>query len=241
MLSDHNRHKRGSAMRRVPSNGWQIVYTGFVLILLCFFIMLTSFASFQESKITQFVHSFSNAVTVFSGGNALEEGETIISNDAAMVPKDDPLARLFEQVNQLGRENGLDQVAVRRTPRGVVMTLSEKMLFDSGSATLSAASFSLLERISSIIGSLSVPVEIEGHTDDVPIDTPLFPSNWELSTARAVNVLRFMTERKRIDHRRISAVGVSQYRPVAPNTSEENRTRNRRVEIVFKPESMQVR
>ncbi len=221
--------------RQSPTSGWQIVYTGFVLILLCFFIMLTSFASFQESKITQFVRSFSNAVTVFSDGNALEDGNTMISNDAAMVPKDDPLARLFERVHDLGRMKGLDQIAVRRTPKGVIMTLSEKMLFASGSATLSASSFPLLQKIASIIDSVGVPVEIEGHTDDVPIATTAYASNWELSTARAVNVLRFLTERSHVDHRRVSAVGMSQYHPVVPNSSLENRTQNRRVEIIFKP------
>ncbi len=215
-------------------DGWQMVYTGFVLILLCFFIMLTSFASFQESRITRFVRSFSNAVTVFQDGNALEKGQTIISNDAAMVDKDDPLARLFEKVNQLGREKGLDNIDVRRTPRGVIMTLSEKMLFASGSAALSVASYPLLRRIAAIIKSVGVPVEIEGHTDDVPIRTEAFPSNWELSTARAVNVLRFLTENQGVDHHTISAVGMSQYHPLVANTTDENRYKNRRVEIIFK-------
>jgi chemotaxis protein MotB len=218
-------------------DGWQMVYTGFVLILLCFFIMLTSFASFQKSRITQFVRSFSHAVTVFKDGDALEKGQTIISNDAAMVDKDDPLARLFEKVNRMGRENGLDNVDVRRTPRGVIMTLSEKMLFASGSATLSASSYILLRRIAAIIKSVGVAVEIEGHTDDVPIRTEAFPSNWELSTARAVNVLRFLTEKQGVDRHRISAVGMSQYHPVVANTTDENRYKNRRVEIIFKPEA----
>lgn len=235
MLNGYQKTRRGTTARRSVTSGWQIVYTGFVLILLCFFIMLTSFASFQESKITQFVRSFSNAVTVFSEGNALEEGRTMINGDAAMVPKDDPLARLFERVNQLGQMNGLDQIDVRRTPKGVVMTLSEKMLFSSGSARLSTSSFPLLEKIASVIQSVEVPVEIEGHTDDVPIGTAAFPSNWELSTARAVNVLRFLTETQQVDHRQVSAVGMSQYHPVAPNTSDVNRTQNRRVEIIFKP------
>lgn len=238
MVQQRRKKQRRASMDRSRPDGWQMVYTGFVLILLCFFIMLTSFASFQESKVTQFVRSFSNAVTVFKDGNALEQGETIISNDAAMVDKDDPLARLFEKVNQLGRDNGLNNIDVRRTPKGVTMTLSEKMLFTSGSATLSASSYSLLGKIASIIKSVGVPVEIEGHTDDVPIQTAAFPSNWELSTARAINVLRYLTEKQRVDQHYTSAVGMSQYHPVAANTTEENRNRNRRVEIVFKSEPM---
>lgn len=229
-------NKRPSSAFGHHATGWQIVYTGFVLILLCFFIMLTSFASFQESKITQFVRSFSNAVTVFKDGNALEDGKTIISNDAAMVEKDDPLARLFERVNQLGQSHGLSELEVRRTPKGVIMTLSEKMLFTSGSATLSSPSHSQLRKIASVIKWAGVPVEIEGHTDNVPIQTAAFPSNWELSTARAVNVLRFLTETQQVDRQRISAVGLSQYHPLVPNTTDENRYKNRRVEIIFKPD-----
>lgn len=236
MPSDHQRTKRRTSAHRAHTTGWQIVYTGFVLILLSFFIMMTSFASFQESKITQFVRSFSNAVTVFTSGNALENSKTMISNDAAMVDKDDPLARLFAKVNELGQDNGLGGIEVRRTPKGVTMTLSEKMLFTSGSATLSASSHPLLRKIASVIEAVGVPVEIEGHTDDVPIQTEAFPSNWELSTARAVNVLRFLIEKQQVELHTISAVGLSRFHPVAPNTTDENRNKNRRVEIIFKAE-----
>jgi chemotaxis protein MotB len=236
MPSDHHRTKRRTSAHRAHTAGWQIVYTGFVLILLSFFILLTSFSSFQESKITQFVRSFSNAVTVFTRGNALENSKTMISNDAAVVDKDDPLARLFAKVNALGQDNGLGGIEVRRTAKGVTMTLSEKMLFTSGSATLSASSHPLLRKIASVIEAVGVPVEIEGHTDDVPIQTEAFPSNWELSTARAVNVLRFLIEKQQLELQTISAVGLSQFHPVTPNTTDENRNKNRRVEIIFKAE-----
>jgi chemotaxis protein MotB len=116
------------------------------------------------------------------------------------------------------------------------MTLSEKMLFTSGSATLSASSHPLLRKIASVIEAVGVPVEIEGHTDDVPIQTEAFPSNWELSTARAVNVLRFLIEKQQLELQTISAVGLSQFHPVTPNTTDENRNKNRRVEIIFKAE-----
>ncbi|MEJ2661760.1 MAG: OmpA family protein, partial [Desulfobacteraceae bacterium] len=80
-------------------------------------------------------------------------------------------------------------------------------------------------------------VDIQGHTDDQPIRTHAFPSNWELSTARAVNVLRFMTAEAGVSPRRLSAVGLSKYHPLVPNDSKKNRARNRRVEIIFRPES----
>jgi chemotaxis protein MotB len=217
--------------------GWQTVYTGFALIMLCFFIMLTSFASLQQSKITRFAKSFSNAVTVFDGGRSLEPGETMISRDVAMVDKENQLALLFEKVNLQGRMAGLKDLDVRKSPKGVVITLADKMLFPSGKAIFSEKAHPLLRKITAIIQNLKVPVEIEGHTDDLPIKSADYPSNWELSTARAVNVLRYMAEKEGVEMNLLSALGKSRYHPVVPNISVENRSRNRRVEIIFKPES----
>jgi len=86
----------------VPAGGWQIVYTGFILILLCFFIMLTSFASLEQSKITRFVHAFSSAVSVFSGGRNLEKGRTMINSESMMVDKEDAMAELFKKSQNAG-------------------------------------------------------------------------------------------------------------------------------------------
>ncbi len=218
------------------TSGWQVIYTGFVLILLCFFVMLTSFASLQQSKITRFARAFSHAVSVFTGGRSLEKGDTAIDGDAMAVSREDRLARLFEKVRQLGNTARLDPVLVKRTRRGVVITLSENLLFASGDAQMTESAASLLDKVAWMIRQVAVPVEIEGHSDDRPIRTGRYPSNWELSTARAVTVLRYLVERRGIEGRRVTAVGFAQFRPVAPNDSPDNRARNRRVEIVFKPE-----
>lgn len=230
----HTKNRTGSVSG--DAGGWQIVYTGFILILLCFFILLTSFASLEQSKITQFVKSFSNAVTVFNGGRSLEKGETVINSDAMMVDKENQIALLFEKVNVLGQQIGLENMDIRRSQKGVVITLADKMLFASGDAVISVGAYPLLVKITGIIKITGVPVEIEGHTDDVPISTAKYPSNWELSTDRAVNVLRFMTEGQHVDKNLLSAVGKSQYHPIVQNNSEANRNKNRRVEIIFKPE-----
>jgi chemotaxis protein MotB len=225
---------RGQNMAPMHSGGWQIVYTGFILILLTFFIMLTSFASLEQSKITRFVQAFSDAVNVFSGGQSLEEGKTMINTGAVMVDKEDAMAKLFEKVRMLGQQNNLQQLDIQRTQRGVIMTVSDQLLFSSGQAIISSRAYPLLNKIAGIIGAIKTPVEIEGHTDNVPIHTPVFDSNWELSTARAVNVLRYMTTRGGVDPQWVSAVGMAEYQPVAPNTTAIDRAKNRRVEIVFK-------
>ena len=226
--------KRRADNSQPDIGGWQVVYTGFILILLCFFIMLTSFASLEQSKISQFVRAFSSAVTVLSGGTSLEEGETMIDTTAMIVYKEDKMAQLFERISALKQQTDLHQVTLHRGKRGVVMTLADKLLFASGDAKLSRMARPLLQKIGQIIQAVKVPVEIEGHTDDVPIRTAAYPSNWELSTARAVNVLRFLIEQQRVPTRQLSAVGFSSYQPAVANDSPQNRTRNRRVEIIFK-------
>lgn len=220
------------------TDGWQVVYTGFILILLCFFIMLTSFASLENSKITQFAKSFSRAVSVFSGGAAIEKGETMFQSRAMVVHKEDPMALLFEQVKSLGRENGLSDIHIEKSRRGVVMTLADRMLFESGDAVLTASASKVLDKVIGVLKAVPVEIEIVGHTDDRPIQTEKYPSNWELSTARAINVLRYLVLKGGMKAERISAVGQSQYHPRVPNNSSLNRGINRRVEIIIKPVSI---
>lgn len=234
MLKHRHSRKRHDDLLQPDIGRWQMVYTGFILILLCFFIMLTSFASLEQSKISRFVRAFSTAVTVFSGGRSLEKGTTMIDTRAMIMDKEDKMAQLFETIRTLKQRNELHQVTLSKGNRGVVMTLSDKLLFSSGEANLSASAKPLLDKIGQIIKTVQVPVEIEGHTDNVPIRTSAYPSNWELSTARAVNVLRFLIEQQAISAHQLSAVGFANYQPAASNASAQGRAKNRRVEIIFK-------
>jgi chemotaxis protein MotB len=235
MLKHRPSRKRHDAGPQPDIGGWQMVYTGFILILLCFFIMLTSFASLEQSKISRFARAFSTAVTVFSGGRSLEKGTTMIDTRAMIMDKEDKMAQLFETVKALKQQSELHQVTLSKGNRGVVMTLSDKLLFLSGDAKLSQSAWPLMDKIGQIIKTVKAPVEIEGHTDNVPIRTASYPSNWELSTARAVNVLRFLIERHAISTQKLSAVGFASYQPAASNASVQWRAKNRRVEIIFKP------
>ncbi len=200
--------------------------------------MLTSFASLEPSRITRFVKSFANAVSVLSGGRSLEPGETMINTDAMVVDKEDRIALLFEKVKMLGQRQGLNQISIRRSERGIIMTLADKMLFESGEAALAMSAYPLLNKISAMINEIDVHVDIEGHTDDRPIRTDAYPSNWELSTARAVNVLRYFIAEGQVEPQKLSAVGLSKFHPVVPNISAGNRAMNRRVEIIFETETL---
>ena len=217
------------------AGGWQVIYTGFILIMLCFFIMLTSFVSLQQSKITQFSRAFSTAMSILNGGLSLEEGKTMFEAESLILDKEDPMAQLFDAIAMYSEHLKIDQVELQISERGVVMTLAETLLFASGEAELTPGAGALLHQVAQLIRKIGVAVEIEGHTDNVPIATAAFPSNWELSTARAVNGLRFLLDRQNVDASLLSAVGMSQYQPVAPNASPAGRARNRRVVFVFKP------
>jgi chemotaxis protein MotB len=216
------------------TNGWQIVYTGFILIMLSFFILLTSFSSLDPSKITRFVGSFSNAVSVLNQGKSIEPGPIVLDAELNLLAGENRIAELFENVRQVSREEGLDQIQLLRTKHGVVMTLKDTLLFDSAEANLSYDAFPRLEKIGRLIQRIDVPVEIEGHTDNRPINTDRFPSNWELSTARAVSVLRYFIETLNIEARRLSAVGYGEFHPIVADDSPEHRAMNRRVNFVFK-------
>jgi len=214
--------------------GWEIVYSGFVLILLCFFIMLSSFSSMEESKIMRFVRSFVKAVGIMPGGLKFDSGTMVLPETADIIDSSDDLAQLYSELAELrGRLAKENDMSVSYTPAGLVMRLTEHALFDVGAAGISSQAIPLLKKIGAIIARTDFDVRIEGHTDDLPIKTAQFPSNWELSTARAVKVLRYFVETGGIANRRLSAAGFGEYQPLVPNDSPEHRAQNRRVEIIF--------
>ncbi|MBW2590872.1 MAG: hypothetical protein JRD71_09190 [Deltaproteobacteria bacterium] len=132
--------------------GWQIIYTGFVLILLCFFIMLCSFSSMQEEKIIRFVPSFESAVSIFSGGLSFESGKDILNPSADIVDKNSEIADILEELETLKNNLGLaKEINFFLADKGLVMSLSDTVLFKSGVARISEEAFPILEKVGSII------------------------------------------------------------------------------------------
>ncbi len=231
--------KKRGAKHEAPdysSGGWEIVYTGFILILLCFFIMLCSIATMEGTKVTSFVASFNDAVNILGGGIKTETGKFYIGTSGEMVDilKNKEMAKLYEDIASLTKELGLEPgVAVSVSKKGLVMRLPDTSFFDLGAAWLSPESMALLSKLGAVIRKADCPVQIEGHTDNIPINTGRFPSNWELSTTRAVNVLRYFTEKEKISPKRLSAAGFGEFQPVFQNDTDDGRAKNRRVEIIF--------
>ena len=144
------------------------------------------------------------------------------------------LANLQEELEQaLAPEIIRHEVALRRVPDGLVVSLREIGFFESGSAELRANSVSTFNRIADLLSEREYRVRIEGHTDDVPIHTARFASNWELSTARATELVRLLIEKHGFAPARLAAAGYAEFHPVAANETEEGRALNRRVDIVI--------
>ncbi len=156
-----------------------------------------------------------------------EADEAGASNDGVDVAL---LKRQLEDA--LGDEINRHEVDMRVTPEGLVVSLHELGFFDSGSAVLLQEGQAPLGRIAGILNAKGFQIRVEGHTDDKPIHTSQFKSNWELSTARATEVVWLLVDRYGIDPRQVSVAGYSQYHPVASNETEEGRKTNRRVDLV---------
>ncbi len=142
-----------------------------------------------------------------------------------------------ELETRLSKEISDQEVSVKMMDRGLVITFVAEVLFDSGKAQLRQSSFEKLDKIADVLNTTvkDLSVGIEGHTDDVPIQRSGWKSNWELSSARALGVLHYLTQTNNISPGRLSATGYGEFRPVADNATPEGRQKNRRVEIVILP------
>jgi chemotaxis protein MotB len=132
-----------------------------------------------------------------------------------------------------GEERESSIGGLRHDTVGVRIQLAASKFFASGSADIRASSLGALDKVAQIIKDSNRKVIIEGHTDDQPIKTAEYPSNWELSAARATKIVRYLIIRHKIPADRLTAVAYADQKPVAPNDSEENRARNRRIEILI--------
>lgn len=142
--------------------------------------------------------------------------------------------KVKEDITTFLQEKGAaDKVRMVIGPRGLVISLKNREFFDSGKAIVRPESLLILDYISAAIGKYSNTIRIEGHTDNEPIETSLFPTNWELSTARSTNIVRYLIKTNALSPEKLSAIGYGEYRPIADNSTEEGRKKNRRVDVVL--------
>lgn len=168
--------------------------------------------------------------------HAASQGQVATSFDGVLAPKDgsgDLVGLKSELEIALASEIKSKAIAVHREPDGLVISLREAGFFESGSAQMKSTSQSALDRIAGMLRQHDYRLRIEGHTDNAPIHTAGFPSNWELSTSRATEMVQILIVRDGFSPDRLSAAGFAQYHPVATNLTAEGRGMNRRVDIVI--------
>lgn len=231
------------------SPSWMTTYSDLMSLLLTFFILLYSMSNIDAQKFKNIAYSLQIAL---SGGGSeyifdedglddsvlpptSEEGEDIIDDDIMLnEPISPAIVEMYNKVSEYLVENNLGaDVSVRMQSEGVFVEIKDAILFEPGSAELKESGIELLDKLEGLLKDFDNKIVVEGHTDNVPSRTYLYPTNWELSTARAVSVLRYLTEQKGIDPKRLSARGYGEYSPIAPNDTPENRTKNRRVNLLI--------
>ncbi len=208
---------------------WLVSYADFITLMFAFFTVLYASSTVDRDKLASMSVSMQH---VFAGV------------DPAGPPLPAPVPRRPAVVNELqpvlahltadlAPEIQSGRLSVEFDARGVLISIREAGSFSTGSADLPPAAATVLDRVARRLREIPNAVRIEGHTDDVPIRTERFASNWDLSTSRATQVIAYLVQRARLDPARLSAAGYSQFRPRVPNDSDANRARNRRVDIVI--------
>ncbi len=227
------------------SERWLLTYSDLMNLLLILFIILFAMSQIDAAKFNQLASSLRAAlgdstsasyIGTSGASNTIMDLES--GSASTVIPEkleDQQMEEVKEAVAEIIKNNGLgNQVAVSLQERGVEISIRDSLLFKSGSADIEPQAKNTLVDIGKILKALpGNHIRVEGHTDNDPIYTPLFPSNWELSSARATKVLRLLVDTAKLDPKLISAIGYGEYWPKVPNSSEDNKAQNRRVDIVI--------
>lgn len=252
-MRDNRRRKKNDEEASAPP--WMITYSDMVTLVLAFFVLLYSFSAIDVERFQEVMSAlqitFMGRTGILESSQAVgaETGERIdIANlpgeaaiQASLGEREESWLQMmqqmqetYEKVQAFLREAELeDEVELRWEERGIVMELPERILFDSGEAVLKEEFLPTLELLADLLRLLPNQVIIEGHTDNVPIHTFLYPTNWELSVARAVAVCRYFVEEQGLHPKRFLPAGYGEYHPIDSNETEEGRARNRRVTVVI--------
>jgi len=219
---------------------WAIIWLDMMNSLLALFIAMFAFSEPKRTKIISVVVSLREALGVLSGEPFPEKKlEAMISTPGIGPLSGKPTGFLMSAIEEIKKEveTGAEQrgllFRVYGTQEGTVVSLPSDILFESGSASLSEKGEKVISILAKYISAIQADIVVEGHTDDIPITSPIYPSNWELSAARAATVARVL-EKYGVPHNRIYVSGFADTKPIVPNISPENRMKNRRVEIKIK-------
>lgn len=238
---------------------YMLTYGDMMTLLLCFFVLLFSFSTIEKKQFEHVVSAFKDAIGVMPGAVALEDGTGKMQKTNIMIhykqgteakkgaetlkPTSKDAKFVAEMVGALEKQEKQGDIKINLDEHGLILRIKGRLVFDQGSAHLSEKMVETLSRVAEVLDRSDYAdrlILIEGHTDNMQVRSLDYPSNWELSCHRAINVARYLTEVERenpINPARIRVVGRSMYRPAAPNVPGQGNPENRRVEIIVVPRS----
>jgi chemotaxis protein MotB len=229
------RHRRPAHDAHLNRDRWLVSYADFITLLFAFFTTMYAISTVDNQKLSDMVDSMRTAFDA----KKVDASKLPPKNTprATKVPPEMTAGALDELKNRLSKrlESQITggQVGLEVDPRGLVITIREAGVFQIGSADLSPAARGVLREVADAMQDLDNQVRIEGHTDDVPIHTVKFSSNWELSTARATTVIAFFVQERGLSPTRFSAAGYAEFHPRIASSAADARAQNRRVDIVI--------
>ncbi len=216
---------------------WLLTYSDLITLLMIFFVVLYAGSNINASKYKALSDSFKVAL----GG-----GKSIIGNDNSpdisentppintKVSEEKSFENLKKSVdNYIENSNLKFNVSTAIEERGLVISLKDSLIFDSGKANIKPESKVKLVELGRILSGMDNYMRVEGHTDNIPINNNEFKSNWQLSVIRATNVTEMLIDKCNISPKRLSAVGYGEYRPIGDNKTEQGRSKNRRVDLII--------
>lgn len=216
-------------------DGFLVMSVSLNLILVIFFVYLNSIGANDEDKSKKALGSLIGKFGMLPSGLQITKGKKLLVPGPSFVTPNKDQSNQEKVFRSLikGKMRIPEGVTVTREGKELIINLSDNVLFSSGAAEIVPKAEDLLYKLAGILRKQTKPIWIEGYTDDLPISNPRYPSNWELSAARATAVYRTLVEKGKVRANQMTPVGYGEFRPLVPNDRPENRARNRRVRIVI--------
>jgi chemotaxis protein MotB len=243
--------------KHVNHERWLVSYADFITLLFAVFVTLYAMSQSDKKKVEEVMASIQQSFGMVQAGAPSPKMNVLPSSQMNITPSLRPEIAIvpgtksvrgqiktradekdFRQIKSsieayLVKQGAQNKVSLTITRRGLIVSLKEAGFFDSGQSQIKPSAYELINTIAEAMSQYNNPLRLEGHTDNIPISSAQFPSNWELSTARAVNGLKYLIKHFDVDPDKISATGYAEFRPLADNATPDGRAKNRRVDLVM--------
>lgn len=223
------------------SERWMLSYLDFITLLMIFFLVMYAMSTVDSKKAAALANSLKigfnsgNKENVIAVSDSSDPAPVIVDDETlAAQAEEEKLADVKKKVDELVNNSELKgSVTTSIQERGLLISFNDSVFFNSGEANIKSDWQSKLKSISKVLNGIDNYIRVEGHTDNVAINTEYFHSNWQLSSIRAANVVEFLITQGSVSPGRLSSVGYGEYRPIKLNDTEEGKSSNRRVDIVI--------